>query len=406
MVKMTNYRESSFEPFVALIMTMATNLEEMEFQYSPYPYRTYNGILVPMLLRSHSTSEPRPLAKLTKVTLKGQNDDFEHWVRVPPKATQLVLREQVLRRFQFPSEAQAYEISQSKISIKLFTDLSQGFAPTLRTLDICRCTVWARPFMSLLASDYCQLVETLKLSKIGPSYRYYRRYDWSTITPFLRKHLPNPRTLDISIWWDEHSGTRPRDSSKRIGGLQNQPSLQNVSIDNRLLLKSFRVHANNALLGLPSRLPQGLTDLSLLGFPVSLLDQIAQVYDGGNGRNVLAEIMAQLSEYVTLKIVTFEKPYEGILKTMQVIGSSLWEKGVHFSVWWEKDHDGWVCLVGEGLEDAAGEGRLEGGDAVWHESSASTHMDIFRACLQYAICCAIIHILAILCIRFEIWPFA
>jgi hypothetical protein len=201
--------DTCHEPYLALILTLATNLEVLDLQY------TKEGVtLTSMILHYHRTSEEiastevHPFFKLTELSLRGLRYPVRsgkwmlYWMPLPVNATELVLRDYYIDHFEYPSERDMYDAPQietlygvNPLSIK---QLHPGYTPTLRTLDLSRWQLRANELVGLFATGYCVNLEVLRLSKMGRRHYWYDNINWPEFSHCLA-FLLNLRDFEISI---------------------------------------------------------------------------------------------------------------------------------------------------------------------------------------------------------------
>jgi hypothetical protein len=175
-VQRMNDPTTCYDPFLAMILTLATNLEEMNHQYSE------SGVtLSSIILHYHRTAEeiasggPRPLGKLEEMSLCGvayPHDPGQrrvYWVPLPVNVEQLAIRNYSNDHFEYPTEREEYHIPRIEaifgvhpLAIK---ELHHGFVPTLRTLDLLGCQIEVKQMVIMLETGYCHNVKKLRLAK-------------------------------------------------------------------------------------------------------------------------------------------------------------------------------------------------------------------------------------------------
>jgi len=364
-IKRMNDPETSYEPFLALILTLAINLEELDHQYSERGVK-----LTSIILHYHRTSEEivsanaYPLSRLTDLCLRGVTypEDLGrwivYWVPLPVNATRLTVQDHFVDHFEYPAERDLYHIPKLEMvqgeDASTIKQLHPGFTPMLRVLDLSRCKLKVGQLSELLASGYCSNIDDLRLTKMGPSHHWYSEVNWPIFGHLLKAHLPRLCALEITVWWDEPDeddwfyDDEPEDVVQSIGALEKHPVLECLSIDIGLLVHSFEEDALTEVPKLPSTtIPQDLTHLALLNVNPVFLESVAQEFAATERRDVFGQLMTALSKCNSFAITTYAKPRETTLKSLDAIAASMATMGVDFRVFWVKggDEDDDECIV-------------------------------------------------------------
>ncbi|KAF2823470.1 hypothetical protein CC86DRAFT_422328, partial [Ophiobolus disseminans] len=328
-------------------LTLTTNLDVLFYQY------LYgNELLTYLLLHYHHTvdeiarPDARPFAKLTSVSLCGMvllpdPNLLVYWVPLPPKVTQLVLRHQYIDHFEFTSERETCSMPPLQFlqgaNALTFRHPDPGFTLTLRFLEVHNCDFGLGDLSALLGLGYCNNLEVLRLTKLGPPWHWRNEVDWSVFGTTLNRCLPRLYDFTFSLWWDAGDEHNTEDLEDSVGGLQAHPRVEFLRIDLGLVIHSFHQNAVAELLALPSMaIPRILKLLGLSNANPVFLKRVAQLWLADECRNVLGELMEALSECKFLCITTYYQPTEETLWGLEEIGTSLAEKGESFGVSWVK----------------------------------------------------------------------
>ncbi|PZD34872.1 hypothetical protein A1F97_03675 [Pyrenophora tritici-repentis] len=349
---------------LALILTLATNLEDIQVQAR----RENNGSLVSTLLQYYRTAEEvasrnsYPFCKLKNlVSWSSKFERRDHWIEpapafswipMPVKADTCSLHGLNMTWIEYPvlKENLYHPSLKWLISVPTFTYITAmhpGFTPMLRVFEMNECNSDTMDFLDMFGSVYFRNLEILRLTKLGLSHtRWYRgiRMNWSNFGRFLGKSPPKLKMLQVSISWDLpgyfwYARERPRDLEVSAGALNEILNLNHLTMDIGMLVHSFAENACDELLKLPvTVLPQCLEHFTITNVNLGFLRRVVAAYTASERRNVFGQLMTGLPHCHYFTVETYRKPSDWTVEALKLIGIDLYKSGVELALWVRQDN--------------------------------------------------------------------
>ncbi|CAA9965435.1 hypothetical protein PTMSG1_08794 [Pyrenophora teres f. maculata] len=343
---------------LALILTLATNLEDLQMRVP-----ISNGLhLVSILIHYYRTvaevasRKSYPFCKLKNlVAWSAKYDRLSiwaepvhrfSWIPMPVNAETYSLRGVNLTCIEYPVLKQnlyvpLLEFMLSVPSCTYITEIHPGFTPMLRVFELSECRTNTMDFLDMFGSVYFQNLEVLRLIKLDLSHtRWYGngRMNWPNFGRLFSKSPPKLKNLQLSIWWDsprfswdirdEHA-----DLEESAGALNEILNLNHLTMDIGMLVHSFAEDACDELLELPvTVLPQYLEHFAITNVNLGFLGCVVHAYTAAEHRNVFGQLMTDLPHCHHFTVETYATPSNEAVETLKLIGVDLGKRGVELEL--------------------------------------------------------------------------
>ena len=348
----------SLDYSLALIFTLATNLEDLEIRVPSYS----NIAQVYMLLQYHRTIEEvasgraYPFCKLRNLVKWSANFPEDligriiSWIPLPVNVETYRLFDFHIDHFEYPvlKEDQTnprLRLLEDNFYFPTISQMSPGFTPTIRVLELSRCNVNTMCALEVLVSGYFRHLEVLRLNKLGLyTDQHIDDYiDWPNFGCFLNKSLPKLRNLQLSICWIESvlgAIESPEDLGEPAGALKEIVNLNHLAMDLGLLIPSFASNACDKFLELPTTmLLQRLHCFAITNVNLEFLDLVEAEYTGAERRNVFGQLVTALTHCYQFTVETYQRPTDHTIETLKLIGADLGKMGVELALWCQGDEE-------------------------------------------------------------------